>query len=189
MVKRKGQDTLVKAWPEVLRQHPDARLLLVGDGPNRTRVERLAARLGVAGSVVFAGSVPGEEVPAWIDAGDVFAMPCRSRKLGLEAEAFGIVFLEAAACGLPVLAGSSGGAAEAVRAPSSVVRRPSESDQVGQALLELLNAAARESRLPSTSREDDWDACAARLARLLSHRAQQDALGAALPRISSQESE
>ncbi|HZJ06943.1 MAG TPA: glycosyltransferase family 4 protein [Nocardioidaceae bacterium] len=114
MVKRKGQDTLVKAWPAVLRSVPDARLLLVGDGPNRARVENLARSLGVSDSVVFTSSVPAEEIPAHTDAGDVFAMPCRTRRFGLEAEAFGIVFLEAQACGLPVLVGNSGGAPEAL---------------------------------------------------------------------------
>jgi phosphatidylinositol alpha-1,6-mannosyltransferase len=97
-VKRKGQDTLVKAWPAVLRAVPDARLLLVGDGPNRKRVERLVDRFGARGSVIFTGSVPWEEIPAYTDAGDVYAMPCRTRLFGLEAEAFGIVFLEAQAC-------------------------------------------------------------------------------------------
>ena len=96
MIKRKGQDTLVKAWPEVLRAVPEARLLLVGDGPNRRAVERLAGRLGVADSVIFTGSVPWTDVPAYTDAGDVYAMPCRTRLFGLEPEAFGIVFLEAA---------------------------------------------------------------------------------------------
>lgn len=112
MVKRKGQDTLVKAWPSVLRELPDARLLLVGDGPHRARVERMVRRRNLEDSVVITGGVPGEEMPAYMDAGDVFAMPCRTRLFGLEAEAFGIVYLEAAACGLPVIAGDSGGAPE-----------------------------------------------------------------------------
>lgn len=115
MVKRKGQDTLVKAWPAVLRELPDARLLLVGDGPNRNAVERLARKLGVQESVTFTGSVPWDEVPAYTDAGDVYAMPVRSRIFGLESEAFGIVFLEAAACGLAIVAGRSGGVADALR--------------------------------------------------------------------------
>ena len=114
MVKRKGQDTLVKAWPAVRREVPGALLLLVGDGPQRNRVERLAQKLAVADSVIFTGSVGWDEVPAHMDAGDVFAMPCRSRRFGLEAEAFGIVFQEAQACGLPILVGASGGATEAV---------------------------------------------------------------------------
>lgn len=114
MVPRKGQDVLVRAWPRVLAQVPDARLLLVGDGPDRGRIERLVRRHAVEDSVVLAGSVEHEEVPAYVDAGDVFAMPCRSRRWGLEAEAFGIVFLEARACGLPVVAGNSGGVRDAL---------------------------------------------------------------------------
>ncbi len=115
MVKRKGQDMLVKAWPAVVARFPEARLLLVGDGPDRARVERLAARADVLSSVIFTGSLPWSEVPKYVDAADVFAMPCRTRLLGLEPEAFGIVFLEAAACGLPLIVGNSGGATETVK--------------------------------------------------------------------------
>jgi len=121
MVRRKGQDALVRAWPAVRRAVPDAVLLLVGDGPARESVARLAAEQGVAESVRAVGSVPAAEMPAWTDAGDVFAMPCRTRRLGLEPEAFGIVFLEAAACGLPIVGGDSGGAPEAVGEYGSVV--------------------------------------------------------------------
>jgi phosphatidylinositol alpha-1,6-mannosyltransferase len=139
MIKRKGQDTLVKAWPEVLRSHPDARLLLVGDGPNKKAVERLARRLRVADSVVFTGSVPWEEVPAYTDAGDVFAMPCRTRLFGLEPEAFGIVFLEAQACGLPALIGDSGGAPDtAVPERGSVVSAASSPGVVAGVISTLL---------------------------------------------------
>jgi phosphatidylinositol alpha-1,6-mannosyltransferase len=116
MVKRKGQDTLVRAWPDVLRELPDARLLLVGDGPNRARIERMVRRRRLQDSVIMTGRVPAEDIPKCMDAGDVFAMPCRSRLFGLEAEAFGIVYLEAAACGLPVSVGMSGGAPEVATA-------------------------------------------------------------------------
>jgi phosphatidylinositol alpha-1,6-mannosyltransferase len=118
MVKRKGQDTLVRAWPDVLREMPDARLLLVGDGPNRPRIERMVRRRGLQDSVIMTGRVPAEDIPKCMDAGDVFAMPCRSRLFGLEAEAFGIVFLEAAACDLPVIAGDTGGVRSALIDPS-----------------------------------------------------------------------
>jgi phosphatidyl-myo-inositol dimannoside synthase len=114
LVRRKGQDTLVRIWPELLAEFPDAVLLLVGDGPDRRRLERMVNRRGVRGSVRMVGSVPWAEVPAYLDAGDVFAMPVRTRRLGLEVEAFGIVYLEAAACGLRVVGGGSGGAGEAV---------------------------------------------------------------------------
>jgi len=115
LVRRKGQDTLVRVWPEVLRSFPGAVLLLVGDGPDRRRIRRMVARRGLGGAVVLAGSVDWRDVPEHLAAGDVFAMPCRTRRFGLEAEAFGIVYLEAAAMGLPVVGGRSGGAPEAVR--------------------------------------------------------------------------
>jgi phosphatidylinositol alpha-1,6-mannosyltransferase len=113
-VHRKGQDALIKAMPWLLHSIPDALLLLVGDGPTRRRLERLVREKGVGDSVVFAGAVPWSEAPGWFDVGDVFAMPCRTRKGGLEPEALGIVFLEAQACGHPVLVGDSGGAPETV---------------------------------------------------------------------------
>lgn len=114
MVRRKGLDTLVRIWPEVRREFPDAVLLLVGDGPDRGRLERLVRAHRVERCVVFAGSVPWEAVPAHLDAGSVFAMPSRSRWCGLEVEAFGIAYLEAAACGLPVVGARTGGAPEAM---------------------------------------------------------------------------
>lgn len=113
LVPRKGQDTLIRAMPMVKRLVPDAALLLVGDGPDRARLESLAAE-AATGSVVFAGEVPDAELPAHYAAADVFAMPCRSRFAGLEVEGFGIVFLEAAASSRAVIAGRSGGAAEAM---------------------------------------------------------------------------
>jgi phosphatidylinositol alpha-1,6-mannosyltransferase len=114
LMPRKGQDVLVRAWPEVQRRVPGAALLLVGGGPARSRIKRLARDGGVAADVVLAGSVPHDELPQWYAAGDVFAMPCRSRLGGLDIEGLGMVFLEAAACGLPVVAGASGGAPDAV---------------------------------------------------------------------------
>jgi phosphatidyl-myo-inositol dimannoside synthase len=113
-VDRKGQDALIKAMPWLLESVPEALLLLVGDGPTRPRLERLVRDRGVSASVVFAGAVPWSQAPGWFDVGDVFAMPCRTRKGGLEPEALGIVFLEAQACGHPVLVGDSGGAPETV---------------------------------------------------------------------------
>jgi phosphatidylinositol alpha-1,6-mannosyltransferase len=114
MVARKGQDVLVRALPAIRRAVPDAALLLVGDGPHRRTVERLVREHHLERDVVLAGRVPWEETPAYYDAGDVFAMPTRTRLLGLEPEALGICYLEAAATGLPVVAGDSGGAPDAV---------------------------------------------------------------------------
>jgi phosphatidylinositol alpha-1,6-mannosyltransferase len=124
LVRRKGHDTLVRIWPEVQERFPGTVLLVVGDGPQRQRLERMVARRGLQDVVRFTGSVPAEEVPAHLDAGDVFALPCRDRLLGLEVEAFGIVFLEAAASGLPIVAGRSGGVGDALAAASATpVRR------------------------------------------------------------------
>jgi phosphatidylinositol alpha-1,6-mannosyltransferase len=117
-VERKGQDMLIRALPLVQRHVPDAALLLVGDGPMRKKLIGLADELGVSKDVIFVGPKPWEETPPYYAAGDVFCMPCRTRKLGLEVEAFGIVFLEAAAVGLPVVGGRSGGAVDAVEATS-----------------------------------------------------------------------
>jgi phosphatidyl-myo-inositol dimannoside synthase len=114
LVPRKGQDTLIRAMPEILRELPGTVLLIVGGGPYRRDLERLAARTGVTSSVHFTGPVRWEELPAHFGAGDVFAMPCRTRRGGLDVEGLGIVYLEASATGLPVVAGDSGGAPDAV---------------------------------------------------------------------------
>jgi phosphatidylinositol alpha-1,6-mannosyltransferase len=114
LVPRKGQDTLVRAMPHVVKKVPDAMLLIVSDGPRRAAIEKLARNLDVTRSVVFTGKIPWEELPSHFAAGDVFAMPCRTRWGGLDVEGLGIVYLEASATGLPVIAGDSGGAPDAV---------------------------------------------------------------------------
>src|ERR1700750_2878399 len=114
MVPRKGQDTLIAAWPQIRAQVSGAALLLVGDGPYAPRLRRLAQRLEVAGDVIFTGPVPWPELPGYYDAADVFAMPCRTRRAGLDVEGLGIVSLEASATGLPVIGGDSGGAPDAI---------------------------------------------------------------------------
>jgi phosphatidylinositol alpha-1,6-mannosyltransferase len=158
MVTRKGQDTLVRCWPEVVRTMPEALLLLVGDGPARRRLERLVDDLGVRSSVLLTGSVDWAEVPAYTDAGDVFAMPCRTRLGGLEPEAWGIVLLEAQACGLPVVVGRSGGAPEAV-VPTGRGRVVATRGEVLRALLELLGE--RRVRVPADAAVSwTWDRCA-----------------------------
>ena len=115
LVPRKGQDALIRALPQVRRRVPGTALLLVGGGPDRARLARLARAHGVASDVILTGTVPAEELPAHYAAGDVYAMPCRTRRGGLDVEGLGIVYLEASATGLPVIAGDSGGAPDAVR--------------------------------------------------------------------------
>ncbi|MEV4899436.1 glycosyltransferase family 4 protein, partial [Nonomuraea sp. NPDC055795] len=151
LVRRKGQDQLIKAWPRVLRAVPDAVLLLVGDGPDRRRLERLAAGTR---SVVFAGAVSGESLPGYYAAGDVFAMPCRTRLRGADVEGLGIVFLEASATGLPVVAGASGGAPDAVRqGETGLVVDGGSAGAVAQALVELLEDRERAGKMGALGRE------------------------------------
>ncbi|MBE1535153.1 glycosyltransferase family 4 protein [Actinomadura algeriensis] len=176
LVPRKGQDALIHAWPRVLRRVPDAALLLVGGGPHRAELERLAASAGVSRSVIFTGSVPWEELPAHYDAGDVFAMPCRTRRRGLDVEGLGIVYLEASATGLPVVAGDSGGAPDAVLDGETGVVVPGRSvARVASAVADLLADPARaramgEAGRAWVEREWRWEIQAARLGTLLGDR-------------------
>jgi phosphatidyl-myo-inositol dimannoside synthase len=176
LVPRKGQDTLIRAWPVVQATVPDAVLLLVGGGPYAGRLRRLAHGLGVAGSVIFTGPVPWLELPAYYDAGDVFAMPCRTRRHGLDVEGLGIVYLEASATGLPVIGGDSGNAPDAIRAGETgyVVSGRSPAEVAGR-LLHLLTdpAGARamgEKGMAWIDQEWRWDLVAQRLQQILAGR-------------------
>ncbi|MBW8480858.1 glycosyltransferase family 4 protein [Actinomadura parmotrematis] len=173
LVPRKGQDALIRAWPRVLAAVPDAALLLVGGGPYRADLERMAAEEGVTGSVVLTGSVPWEELPAHYAAGDVFAMPCRTRRRGLDVEGLGIVYLEASATGLPVLAGDSGGAPDAVLEGETGTVVPGRSvPAIAAGLTGLLTDPGRARKMGArgrawVEREWRWDVQAARLGALL----------------------
>ncbi len=161
LVPRKGQDVLVAGWPRVLDRHPGARLLLVGGGPDEARLRRSVAAAGVGSSVVFAGPVAPAHLPAYYAAGDVFAMPCRTRRGGLDVEGLGMVYLEAAACGLPVVAGTSGGAPEAVRdgETGTVVGDPRSPEAVSAAVTALLDDPARARAMGAAGRawvEQRW---------------------------------
>lgn len=114
LVRRKGQDALIAAWPAVRAAVPGARLLLAGAGPLAGRLAKDVAALHLGEAVTLAGAIAWEDLPAYHAAADVFAMPCRTRAAGLDVEGLGIVYLEAQACGVPVIAGTSGGAPEAI---------------------------------------------------------------------------
>jgi phosphatidylinositol alpha-1,6-mannosyltransferase len=114
LVPRKGQDMLIRAMPEVRRRVPGTALLLVSGGPYKAKLKALARQCDVESDVVFTGSVRYAELPAHYAAGDVYAMPCRTRRGGLDVEGLGIVYLEASATGRPVIGGDSGGAPDAV---------------------------------------------------------------------------
>jgi phosphatidylinositol alpha-1,6-mannosyltransferase len=114
LVHRKGQDILIESMPEIIKTIDDVHLLLIGEGPYKKELEKRIKNLGLANRVTFVGRVQYADLPRYICVGDVFAMPSRSRLAGLEVEGLGIVYLEASACGLPVIGGVSGGAPDAV---------------------------------------------------------------------------
>lgn len=115
LVHRKGQDKLIEAMPSILKSNPSAVLVLIGAGPRAKKLESLVAKYKIYSNVLFLGRVSYEELPAHLAMADLFIMPSRSRLFGLEVEGLGIVYLEASSCGLPVIAGESGGAPDAVR--------------------------------------------------------------------------
>ena len=140
LVARKGSDQLIKAMPEVLQQFPKSKLLLVGTGNYQKRLEKLVRNLKVQDSVIFAGRVEHELLPDYYRLGDIFAAPCRSRYGGLEVEGLGIVYLEASAGGIPVVAGNSGGAPDAVLdGKTGLLVNGRDHREVGAAVIKLLS--------------------------------------------------
>jgi len=115
LVHRKGQDRLVEAMPLVLKEIPEAHLVFIGEGPHRKKLDQLVKRHKLENHVTFIGRIQYSDLPRHFSLGDIFAMPSRSRLFGLEVEGLGIVYLEASACGLPVVGGNSGGAPDAVK--------------------------------------------------------------------------
>jgi phosphatidylinositol alpha-1,6-mannosyltransferase len=182
MVPRKGQDMLIRAWPSVReRTAGDPLLLLVGDGPYRSRLHRLAAAVGVTDSVLFTGPVSWADLPAYYDAGNIFAMPCRTRRGGLDVEGLGIVYLEASATGLPVICGDSGGAPDAVIDGETGYVVPGRdprtlADRLIQLLADPAGAAAMGDKGQAwIDREWTWDLVTQRLRQILAGPARQDA--------------
>lgn len=173
LVPRKGQDILVRALPLIRQRVPDAALLLVGGGPYRGRLQRLITEVGMTEHAVLTGTVPWEELPAHYAAGDVFAMPCRTHGGGLDVEGLGIVFLEAAATGLPVVVGRSGGAPETVRdGETGTVVDGRDVTDVARATAELLGDPVLAAKYGAAGRDWmthswRWDQHATRLATLL----------------------
>jgi phosphatidylinositol alpha-1,6-mannosyltransferase len=173
LVPRKGQDMLIRAWPDIRRRVRGAALVIVGGGPYADTLHRLAQDCGVDSDVLFTGSVPGAELPAHYAMADVFAMPCRTRGAGLDVEGLGIVFLEASATGVAVMAGNSGGAPETVRdGETGRVVDGRNHDEIVEAISDLLADPELAQRMGAAGRawidrDWNWDVHTARLAELL----------------------
>jgi phosphatidylinositol alpha-1,6-mannosyltransferase len=173
LVPRKGQDMLIKALPSIRRRVAGVALVIVGGGPYADSLRALARECGVADDVTFTGGVPAAELPTHHALADVFAMPCRTRGAGLDVEGLGIVFLEASATGVPVIAGRSGGAPETVQHnKTGLVVDGREVNEIADAVTELLTDRDRAATMGAAGREWvtaqwRWDTLAARLGTLL----------------------
>lgn len=173
LVPRKGQDMLIRALPAIREQVDGAALVIVGGGPYLATLHRLARQAGITEHVTFTGGVPGAELPAHHAMADVFAMPCRTRGAGLDVEGLGIVYLEASATGVPVVAGRSGGAPETVQdGVTGLVANGSDLDEISTAVAEILTDPDRAAQMGAAGRRwavDNWQwrTQAARLAKLL----------------------
>jgi len=174
LMPRKGQDRLIEALPQIQQQVPGTVLVIVGTGPYRKKLEDLAKRVGVANDIHFAGKVPQDELSSWYAAGDVFAMPCRTRNAGWDVEGLGIVFLEASAIGLPVIAGDSGGAPDAVQhGKTGLVVDGNDVTGIASAISELLLDPQRAQHMGQAGRrwvehEWTWEHSFKRLSAMLS---------------------
>jgi phosphatidylinositol alpha-1,6-mannosyltransferase len=172
LVARKGQDVLIRGMPAVRERVPDAALLIVGGGPLEARLRSMAAE-APAGSVFFAGQVSEVDLPRYYAVGDVFAMPCRTRLMGMEVEGWGNVFIEASACAKPIVVGDSGGARETVvDGETGLLVQGEDIAQVADAVGELLADPVRARNMGAAGRaraesHHAWPDIAGRLARWL----------------------
>ena len=173
LVHRKGQDVLIEAMPAIIRDVPEAHILMIGEGPYRSYLENRAKTLGIQERVTFIGRIQYVDLPRYICVGDLFVMPSRSRLAGLEVEGLGIVYLEASACGLPVIAGDSGGAPDAVlEGQTGLVVDGTSKSEVAAAVVELLLDSDRSRAMGVRGRqwiiqEWRWEIWSARFSKLL----------------------
>ena len=156
-VPRKGQDQLLRVMPRIRERYPKARLLLIGRGRYQAALEQLAEMY--APETIFHEAADEEEIAMALAAADIFAMPARTRGGGLDVEGLGIVYLEAQAAGLPVIAGDSGGAPETVTPETGIVVRGNSQDELAQAILTLLDDPKRACAMGRAGRrhvEENW---------------------------------
>jgi phosphatidylinositol alpha-1,6-mannosyltransferase len=168
--RRKGHDSVIAALPEVRRALPAVRYAIVGDGPERASLEEQARKAGVADITFFAGAVPEDELPQWYRAADVFVLP--NRLDGVDFEGFGIVLLEAAASGLPVIGGRSGGVPETmIDGQTGWLVEPTDRDELVRRMSGLAGSQELRARFGTAGRdrviaEFSWPRAAARVAEI-----------------------
>lgn len=173
LVPRKGQDRLIQALPLIRSTIHDAHLLLVGEGSYRRALEKLVEEEKVKDHVTFVGRVPYNQLPEYFRCGDIFAMPSRSRIAGLEVEGLGIVYLEASASGLPVIAGNSGGAPDAVvDGVTGIVVDGTNINAIAAAIVRVLSDPAKQKAMGAVGIEWvasswSWEIWSEKFAQLL----------------------
>jgi phosphatidylinositol alpha-1,6-mannosyltransferase len=153
LVHRKGQDFLIQSLPAILEKHPTAHILMVGEGPYRKNLTKMVEKLKLSQAVTFIGRIQYKDLPRYICAGDIFAMPSRSRLAGLEVEGLGIVYLEASSCALPVVAGRSGGAPDAVdEGVTGFSVDGTSTVEISRAIIKLLDDPAKAKEMGAAGR-------------------------------------
>jgi phosphatidylinositol alpha-1,6-mannosyltransferase len=173
LVERKGHDVAIRAMQRIASRVPDACYLIAGDGPQRPALEAMVQELGIADRVLFAGRISDRQLPLYYNLCDVFLMPSRARLEQNDVEGFGIVFLEAGACGKASIGGRSGGVTEAiVDGRTGLLVEPGDPDSVGVALSALLGAPDYADRLGKQAREHvvaehSWSRTGERIAGIL----------------------
>lgn len=153
LVHRKGQDRLIQAMVAIINEIPQAHLLLVGEGPYEAHLRDLVRKYSLDDHITFIGRIQYADLPAYMCVGEIFVMPARSRFFGLEVEGLGIVYLEASACGLPVIAGQSGGAPDAViDGTTGLVIDGTDNAAIAEAVIDLLSHPQRSQQMGQAGR-------------------------------------
>ena len=170
--RHKGHDVIIRAMPLILERVPDAQWVVLGDGRLRGELEQLAASHGLNGHARFLGQVSDAERDAWLDRAHLFAMPSRLPDEGVGGEGFGIVYLEAGAHGLPVVAGNVAGAMDAVvDGETGFLVDPTDHVAVADAVADILGDPAKAEELgragAARAREFAWPVIGERLEQLL----------------------